>query len=143
MILQMQAKVHGLGNLGVLTCTYPIFSKFEATFCLPSFLPPSLPPFLTSPPLLPSFLPVVFYVAISSCSFCCCPQVECNLNVKVCYQRVPVRFQNDVATPFCFFFFLLSFSFLLLLLLFFYSRRSKIHIHTDTHRHTDTDTNTK
>ena len=34
MILQMQAKVHGLGNLGVLTYTYPILSWFEATFCL-------------------------------------------------------------------------------------------------------------
>ena len=32
MILQMQAKVHGLGNLGVSTCTYPILSKFKATF---------------------------------------------------------------------------------------------------------------
>ena len=42
MILQMQAKVHGLGNLRVLTYTYPIFSRFKATFCLPSFLPPFL-----------------------------------------------------------------------------------------------------
>ena len=32
MILQLQAKVHGLGNLRVLTYTYPIFSRFEATF---------------------------------------------------------------------------------------------------------------
>ena len=32
MILQLQAKEHGLGNLGVLTCTYPIFSEFKATF---------------------------------------------------------------------------------------------------------------
>ena len=40
MILQLQAKVHGLGNLGVSTCTYPIFSEFKATFCT---LPPSLP----------------------------------------------------------------------------------------------------
>ena len=29
MILQLQAKVHGLGNLGVSTCKYPIFSWFE------------------------------------------------------------------------------------------------------------------
>ena len=39
MILQLQAKVHGLGYLGVSTCTYPIFSKFRTTFCLPPFLP--------------------------------------------------------------------------------------------------------
>ena len=32
MILQLQAKVHGLGNLGVLTCTYPNLSDFKATF---------------------------------------------------------------------------------------------------------------
>ena len=32
MILQLQAKEHGLENLGVLTCTYPIFSEFKATF---------------------------------------------------------------------------------------------------------------
>ena len=32
MILQLQAKVHGLGNLGVSTCTYPIFSEFKANF---------------------------------------------------------------------------------------------------------------
>ena len=42
MILQLQAKVHGMGNLGVSTCTYPIFSKFKTTFCPPSFLPPFL-----------------------------------------------------------------------------------------------------
>ena len=30
MILQLQAKVHGLGYLGVSTCIYLIFSKFEA-----------------------------------------------------------------------------------------------------------------
>ena len=41
MILQLQAKVHGLGNLGVLTYTYPIFSWFETPKSdpfLPSFL---------------------------------------------------------------------------------------------------------
>ena len=39
MILQMQAKVHGLGNLGVSTYTYPTLSDFKATFwILPSFL---------------------------------------------------------------------------------------------------------
>ena len=43
MILQMQAKVHGLENLRVTTYTYPIFSRFKETFwILPSFLPPSL-----------------------------------------------------------------------------------------------------
>ena len=42
MILQLQAKVHGLGNLGVLTYTYPIFSWFETPKSDP-FLPPSLP----------------------------------------------------------------------------------------------------
>ena len=31
MILQLQAKVHGLGNLGVSTCTYPTLSDFKAT----------------------------------------------------------------------------------------------------------------
>ena len=36
MILQLQAKVHGLGYLGVSTCTYPIFSEFKATFRIPS-----------------------------------------------------------------------------------------------------------
>ena len=41
MILQLQAKVHGLGNLGVSTCTYPIFSEFKAPKSDP-FLP-SLP----------------------------------------------------------------------------------------------------
>ena len=30
MILQLQAKVHGLGNLGVSACTYPIFTEFKA-----------------------------------------------------------------------------------------------------------------
>ena len=39
MILQLQAKVHGLGNLGVSTCTYPNLSDFKATFRI---LPPSL-----------------------------------------------------------------------------------------------------
>ena len=39
MILQLQAKVHGLGNLGVSTCTYPTLSDFKATFWI---LPPSL-----------------------------------------------------------------------------------------------------
>ena len=34
MILQLQAKVHGLGNLGVSTYTYPILSDFKATFIL-------------------------------------------------------------------------------------------------------------
>ena len=29
-----------MGYLGVSTCTYSIFSKFTATFCPPSFLPP-------------------------------------------------------------------------------------------------------
>ena len=38
MILQLQAKVHGLGNLGVLTYTYPIFSEFKAPKSDP-FLP--------------------------------------------------------------------------------------------------------
>ena len=32
MILQLQAKVHGLGNLRVLTCTNPTLSDFKATF---------------------------------------------------------------------------------------------------------------
>ena len=32
MILQLQAKVHGLGNLGVSTCTYPNLNDFKATF---------------------------------------------------------------------------------------------------------------
>ena len=32
MILQLQAKVHGLGNLGVLIYTYPNLSDFKATF---------------------------------------------------------------------------------------------------------------
>ena len=40
MILQMQAKVHGLGNFGVLTSTYPIYSYFKDPF-FPPF--PSLP----------------------------------------------------------------------------------------------------
>ena len=40
MILQLQAKVHGLGYLGVWTCTYLIFSEFKAIFrIIPSFLP--------------------------------------------------------------------------------------------------------
>ena len=47
MILQLQAKVHDLGNLGVLTYTYPILSKFKASFRIHSSLPPSLPPFFT------------------------------------------------------------------------------------------------
>ena len=38
MILQLQAKVHGLENLGVSTFTYPIFSEFKA---------PKSDPFLT------------------------------------------------------------------------------------------------
>ena len=38
MILQLQAKVHGLGNLGVSTYTYPIFSEFKAPKSDP-FLP--------------------------------------------------------------------------------------------------------
>ena len=42
MILQMQAKVHGLGNLGVWTTRYASLSDFKATFWIPSFLPPSL-----------------------------------------------------------------------------------------------------
>ena len=33
MILQLQAKVHGLGNLGVSTYTYLSLSEFKATFC--------------------------------------------------------------------------------------------------------------
>ena len=41
MILQLQAKVHGMGNLGVSTCTYPIFSWFETPKSDPS-LPSSL-----------------------------------------------------------------------------------------------------
>ena len=41
MILQLQAKVHGLGYLGVSTCTYPIFSEFKAPKSDPS-LPSSL-----------------------------------------------------------------------------------------------------
>ena len=42
MILQLQAKVHGLGNLGVSTYTYSIFSEFKAPKSDP-FLPfPSL-----------------------------------------------------------------------------------------------------
>ena len=32
MILQLQAKVHGLGNLGVSTYTYLSLSEFKATF---------------------------------------------------------------------------------------------------------------
>ena len=32
MILQLQAKVHGVGDLGVLTYTYPNLSDFKATF---------------------------------------------------------------------------------------------------------------
>ena len=32
MILQLQAKVHGLGNLGVLSCTHPNLNDFKATF---------------------------------------------------------------------------------------------------------------
>ena len=48
MILQLQAKVHDLGNLRVLTYTYSILSEFKATFCfLHPFLPSSLPPSLT------------------------------------------------------------------------------------------------
>ena len=43
MILQMQAEVHGLGYLGVSTCTYPIFSEFKA---------PKSDPFLPSLPSL-------------------------------------------------------------------------------------------
>ena len=39
MILQLQAKVHGLGDLGVLTYTYPNLSDFKATFWI-------IPPFL-------------------------------------------------------------------------------------------------
>ena len=39
MILQLQAKVHGLGYLGVSTCSYSIFSEFEAPKRYP-FLPP-------------------------------------------------------------------------------------------------------
>ena len=42
MILHLQAKVHGLGYLGVSTCTYPIFSEFKAPFWIPSSLPSSL-----------------------------------------------------------------------------------------------------
>ena len=38
MILQLQAKVHGLGNLRVLTTTYAILSLFKEPF---------FPPFLT------------------------------------------------------------------------------------------------
>ena len=34
MILQMEAKVDGLGNLGVSTYTYLSLSAFKATFCL-------------------------------------------------------------------------------------------------------------
>ena len=34
MILQKQAKVHGLENLGVSTYTYLSLSEFKATFCL-------------------------------------------------------------------------------------------------------------
>ena len=42
MILQLQAKVHGLGNLGVSTYTYPIFSEFKAPKSDPSLpFPPS------------------------------------------------------------------------------------------------------
>ena len=36
MILQLQAKVHGLVNLGVSTCTYASLSDFKATFWIPS-----------------------------------------------------------------------------------------------------------
>ena len=39
MILQMQAKVHGLGNFGVWTLSYPLLSWFKETFWI-------LPPFL-------------------------------------------------------------------------------------------------
>ena len=35
MILQLQAKVHGLGNLGVLTTTYAILSLFKEPFFPP------------------------------------------------------------------------------------------------------------
>ena len=38
MILQLQAKVHGLGYLGVSTCTYANLSNFKATFWIPSSL---------------------------------------------------------------------------------------------------------
>ena len=37
MILQLQAKVHGLGNLGVSTCTYPNLNDFEAIFLINIF----------------------------------------------------------------------------------------------------------
>ena len=44
MILELQAKVHGLGNLGVSTYTYSILSEFKATFrILPSFTTRSAP----------------------------------------------------------------------------------------------------
>merc|ERR1712102_183730 len=33
MILQLQAKVHGLGNLGVSTDTYQILSEFQLAVC--------------------------------------------------------------------------------------------------------------
>ena len=39
MILELQAKVHGLGYLSVSTYTYPIFSGFKAPKSDP-FLPP-------------------------------------------------------------------------------------------------------
>ena len=39
MILQLEAKVHGLGDLGVLTCAYPNLSEFKATCCIPPSLP--------------------------------------------------------------------------------------------------------
>ena len=40
MILQLQAKVHGLGYLGVSTCTYQFSANLKQVFgsCLPSFL---------------------------------------------------------------------------------------------------------
>ena len=43
MILQLQAKVHGLGYLGVLTTRYASLSDFKEPFfaSLPSFLPSS------------------------------------------------------------------------------------------------------
>ena len=43
MILQLQAKVHDLGSLGVLTFTYSILSEFKATYRIPSSFLPSLP----------------------------------------------------------------------------------------------------
>ena len=41
MILQLQAKVHGLGNLRVLSTTYAILSLFKDPF-FPPYIPPSL-----------------------------------------------------------------------------------------------------